>query len=57
MDSLSPGSRVSFYDSTGRLVGGVVESTIRMANGMQVVRVKCDSGSSITLPAAGLFQG
>ncbi|KAK0485519.1 hypothetical protein EDD18DRAFT_698727 [Armillaria luteobubalina] len=57
MSSFTVGSRVFFYDSNGRLAGGVVELTSVMGNGLQIVRIKCDNGKIITLPAAGVFRG
>ncbi|KAG7439877.1 uncharacterized protein BT62DRAFT_924396 [Guyanagaster necrorhizus] len=50
MNAFPIGSRVFFYDSIGRLVGGVVESTSRMADGMQVLQIKRENGRTITLP-------
>ncbi|KAK0434272.1 uncharacterized protein EV420DRAFT_1654077 [Desarmillaria tabescens] len=44
MNVFPVGSRVLFYDSSGRIVGGVVESTSHMADGTQMVLVKRDSG-------------
>ncbi|KAG7439871.1 uncharacterized protein BT62DRAFT_1081265 [Guyanagaster necrorhizus] len=67
MDSYPIGSRVFFYDAAGCLVGGVVESTTRMGNGTQIVRIKCDdgrlqvsledSGGKETLPTYADFCG
>ncbi|KAK0472574.1 hypothetical protein IW261DRAFT_1596743 [Armillaria novae-zelandiae] len=56
MSSFTVGSRVFFYDSSGRLAGGVVELTSTMGDGMQIVRIRCDNGRIITLPTAGVFR-
>ncbi|PBK82276.1 hypothetical protein ARMGADRAFT_1090497 [Armillaria gallica] len=37
MSSLPAGTRIFFYNSNGRLTGGIVESTSAMENGMQIV--------------------
>ncbi|PBK85221.1 hypothetical protein ARMGADRAFT_1036515 [Armillaria gallica] len=44
------GSRVSFYDSTGRLVNGTVQSITRTSDGVQLVLIKRDNGGTVTLP-------
>ncbi|KAK0201352.1 hypothetical protein DFS33DRAFT_1346515 [Desarmillaria ectypa] len=51
------GSCVFFYDSTGQLVRGMVESTSLMADGTQMVLIKREDGRSITLPSASVFKG
>ncbi|KAG7439889.1 uncharacterized protein BT62DRAFT_1013339 [Guyanagaster necrorhizus] len=43
MNVITAGSRIFFYDSTGRIVRGVVENTSRMADGTQIVLVKSAS--------------
>ncbi|PBK87145.1 hypothetical protein ARMGADRAFT_1085911 [Armillaria gallica] len=53
----SAGSRVFFYDSTGQLVRGVVESTSRMADGTQMVVIRRDNGGIMTLPSASVSKG
>ncbi|SJL12014.1 uncharacterized protein ARMOST_15431 [Armillaria ostoyae] len=55
--SLKAGSRVFFYDSTGQLVRGVVESTSRMADGTQMVIIRRDNGGIMTLPSASVSKG
>ncbi|KAK0472595.1 hypothetical protein IW261DRAFT_1424185 [Armillaria novae-zelandiae] len=50
------GSRVTFYDSTGRLVNGTVQSITRTSDGAQLVLIKRDSGGTVTLPSASVFQ-
>ncbi|KAK0452832.1 uncharacterized protein EV420DRAFT_682847 [Desarmillaria tabescens] len=50
MNMFPAGSRVFFYDSTGQLVRGVVESTTRMADGTQMVIIRRDNGGIMTLP-------
>ncbi|PBK90875.1 hypothetical protein ARMGADRAFT_1082129 [Armillaria gallica] len=57
MNVFTIGSRVFFYDSAGRLTGGVVESTSRMSDasiGTLMIAIKRDSGGIVTLPAAGV---
>ncbi|KAK0472328.1 hypothetical protein IW261DRAFT_1611631 [Armillaria novae-zelandiae] len=57
MRSFTVGSRVFFYDSSGRIAGGVIELTSTMGDGMQILRIRCDNGRTITLPSAGVFRG
>ncbi|KAK0201351.1 hypothetical protein DFS33DRAFT_1346512 [Desarmillaria ectypa] len=57
MNLFPAGSHVFFHDSTGRVVKGVVESTSRMGNGMQIIVIRCDNGGQITLPASSVFTG
>ncbi|KAK0201353.1 hypothetical protein DFS33DRAFT_1346519 [Desarmillaria ectypa] len=57
MNAFAAGTRVYFYDSNGQIVKGVVESTTRMADGTQMLRIKRDNGNNITLPSASVFQG
>ncbi|KAK0441494.1 uncharacterized protein EV420DRAFT_1650101 [Desarmillaria tabescens] len=44
------GDRVFFYNSSGQLLKGVVESSSRMTDGTQMVLIKRDDGGTITLP-------
>ncbi|KAK0436172.1 hypothetical protein EV421DRAFT_1833317 [Armillaria borealis] len=55
MNVFPAGSRVSFFDSNGQLLNGVVQSTSRLSDGTQLVLIKRDSGGTITLPAASVF--
>ncbi|KAK0479328.1 hypothetical protein IW261DRAFT_1480282 [Armillaria novae-zelandiae] len=55
--SCEAGSCVFFYNSIGRLVRAVVESTSRMADGTQMIVIKCDNGMIMTLPAASVSRG
>ncbi|KAG7439867.1 uncharacterized protein BT62DRAFT_1013306 [Guyanagaster necrorhizus] len=48
------GSRVSFFDSTGQLVRGVVVSTSHMADGTQMLLIKRENGGTIILPSASV---
>ncbi|KAK0244901.1 hypothetical protein EDD85DRAFT_946226 [Armillaria nabsnona] len=48
--SVFQGLRIFFYDSTGQLVRGVVESTSWVADGTQMVIVKRDDGKTAILP-------
>ncbi|SJL14718.1 uncharacterized protein ARMOST_18185 [Armillaria ostoyae] len=57
MNVFTIGSRVFFYDSAGRLTGGVVESTSRMSDGTLMIVIKRDSGGIVTLPASGVSNG
>ncbi|KAK0185360.1 hypothetical protein F5146DRAFT_1069944 [Armillaria mellea] len=57
MSIFTTGSRVFFYESAGRLAGGVVESTSQMADGTLMIIIKRDSGGTVTLPAAGVSRG
>ncbi|KAK0472594.1 hypothetical protein IW261DRAFT_1507201 [Armillaria novae-zelandiae] len=52
-----PGLRIFFYNSTGQLVSGVVESTTRAADGTEMVVIKVDDGRTATLPSASVFHG
>ncbi|PBK92058.1 hypothetical protein ARMGADRAFT_1081481 [Armillaria gallica] len=57
MNVFTIGSRVFFYDSAGRLTGGVVESTSRLSGasiGTLLIVIKRDSGGIVTLPAASV---
>ncbi|PBK82297.1 hypothetical protein ARMGADRAFT_1090514 [Armillaria gallica] len=56
MNVFNAGSRVSFYDSTGRLVNGTVQSITRTSDGAQSVLIKRDNGGTLTLPSASVFQ-
>ncbi|SJL15564.1 uncharacterized protein ARMOST_19065 [Armillaria ostoyae] len=56
MNVFNAGSRVSFYDSTGRLVNGTVQSITRTSDGAQLVLIKRDNGGTVTLPSASVFQ-
>ncbi|KAK0466676.1 hypothetical protein IW261DRAFT_1520578 [Armillaria novae-zelandiae] len=57
MNMFPAGSRVFFYDSTGQLVRGVVESTSRMADGTQMVVIRRDNGVIMTFPSASVSKG
>ncbi|SJL19051.1 uncharacterized protein ARMOST_22658 [Armillaria ostoyae] len=50
MNAFIVGSPVYFYDSTGQVVRGVVEHTNRLADGTQMVAIRCDNGRIVTLP-------
>ncbi|KAK0436143.1 hypothetical protein EV421DRAFT_1833182 [Armillaria borealis] len=50
MNVFNAGSRVSFYDSTGRLVNGTVQFITRTSDGAQFVLIKRDNGGTVTLP-------
>ncbi|KAK0447501.1 hypothetical protein EV421DRAFT_1786525 [Armillaria borealis] len=50
MNVFNAGSRISFYDSTGRLVNGTVQSITRTSDGAQLVLIKRDNGGTVTLP-------
>ncbi|PBK80085.1 hypothetical protein ARMGADRAFT_1092558 [Armillaria gallica] len=50
------GSRVSFYDLTGRLVNGTVQSIIRNSDGAELILIKRDYGGTVTLPSTSVFQ-
>ncbi|PBK91233.1 hypothetical protein ARMGADRAFT_218778 [Armillaria gallica] len=56
MNVFNVGSRVSFYDSTGRLVNGTVQSITRTSDGTQLILIKRDNGGTVTLPSASVFQ-
>ncbi|PBK58540.1 hypothetical protein ARMSODRAFT_1028174 [Armillaria solidipes] len=56
MNVFNAGSRVSFYDSAGRLVNGTVQSITRTSDGAQLVLIKRDNGNTITLPSASVFK-
>ncbi|KAK0485520.1 hypothetical protein EDD18DRAFT_1195855 [Armillaria luteobubalina] len=55
MNVFQAGIRVSFFDGSGQLLTGVVQSTSRLSDGSQLVLVKRDGGGTITLPAASIF--
>ncbi|KAK0435308.1 hypothetical protein EV421DRAFT_1836697 [Armillaria borealis] len=56
MNVFPAGSRVSFFDSNGQLLTGVVQSTSRLSDvSTQLVLIKRDSGATVTLPAASVF--
>ncbi|KAK0202297.1 hypothetical protein DFS33DRAFT_1338943 [Desarmillaria ectypa] len=57
MNTFLVGSRVFFYSSTGNLIRGVVESIGRTADGTQMIAIKCDSGTTLTLPSTSVSQG
>ncbi|PBK96268.1 hypothetical protein ARMGADRAFT_1143002 [Armillaria gallica] len=51
MNAFPAGSHVSFFNSIGGLVTGVVQSTSRMSDGtLIVVIIKRDNGGAVTLP-------
>ncbi|KAK0244931.1 hypothetical protein EDD85DRAFT_932887 [Armillaria nabsnona] len=51
MNAFPVGSHVSFFNSIGKLVTGVVQSTSRMSDGtLIVVIMKRDNGGTVTLP-------
>ncbi|KAK0200664.1 hypothetical protein DFS33DRAFT_1354040 [Desarmillaria ectypa] len=54
MNTFTVGSPVFFYNTTGRVVRGVVEHTSRTADGMQTVVIRCDNGKITTLPSASV---
>ncbi|KAK0207735.1 hypothetical protein IW262DRAFT_1417991, partial [Armillaria fumosa] len=51
------GSRVFFFSSIGHIIRGVVESTSQMANGTELLVIRCDNGRIITLPSLGVSEG
>ncbi|KAK0185359.1 hypothetical protein F5146DRAFT_1069943 [Armillaria mellea] len=55
MNVFPAGSRVAYFNSSGQLSAGVVQSTTRMSDGTQLVLIKLGSGGTVTLPAASVF--
>ncbi|KIL69622.1 hypothetical protein M378DRAFT_156847, partial [Amanita muscaria Koide BX008] len=50
------GTKVFFWDAKSQLVYGTVQSTSRMSDGTQVLVIKDDKGTIVTLPAAGVTK-
>ncbi|KAK0472404.1 hypothetical protein IW261DRAFT_1508534 [Armillaria novae-zelandiae] len=54
--NVQTGTIVFFYGSAGQIVQGVVQETSRLGDGAQILRIKIDNGTFITLPTAAIFH-
>ncbi|KIM87539.1 hypothetical protein PILCRDRAFT_815075 [Piloderma croceum F 1598] len=50
------GTRVFYWDVNGTIKYGTVESTSRMTDGTQVVNVKVDGGTTVSLPVSSVSK-
>ena len=56
MNAFPNGTRVFYWDVNSMILYGTVESTSRMTDGTQVVNVKVDGGSIVSLPASSVSK-
>jgi len=56
MNAFPNGTRVFYWDVNGTIKYGTVQSTSRMTDGTQVVNVKVDGGSTVSLPVSSVSK-
>jgi len=56
MNAFPEGTRVFFWDAKSQIVYGIVQSTSRMSDGTQILVIKDDTSTIVTLPAAGVTK-
>jgi hypothetical protein len=56
MNAFPNGTRVFYWDVNGTIKYGTVESTSRMGDGTQVINVRVDGGSLVSLPVSSVSK-
>lgn len=56
MNTFPAGTRVFFWGALSAVVYGTVQSTDRLPDGTQIVRIQDDDGKAFTLPAASVTK-
>ncbi|KZP23588.1 hypothetical protein FIBSPDRAFT_951814 [Athelia psychrophila] len=56
MNAFPNGTRVFYWDVNGTIKYGTVQSTARMSDGTQVVNVKLDDGTPVSLPVSSVSK-
>ncbi|TFK42721.1 hypothetical protein BDQ12DRAFT_676698, partial [Crucibulum laeve] len=56
MNAFPAGTRVFYWAANGQIVYGTVQSSSLMSDRTQVLTIREDSGTTVTLPAAGVTK-